>query len=434
MNVLQSELEHYFNLRCNLSDLKNPTRRFVRDSIYKITGELKIPPYESPKAANIYKNIYEVIEDLVGLKGLCAELDIPCEDIGLGHFLVPKGKPHRELMQKLVEAAKIKEAAQDLQEDYQHKLDDTIKRESQALHRNRSLTATLKKRRIQIEAEKEEAERIKQQISKLKHEGMGIINQAELKKQVLGKVINELQQVKAKEKAEKCKYDSIRVEHEHLDQKIVKNPEELKQDETRIERTLKARRSKNKELELKITITHDKRSVQNSLLRKIHSHVQDLEEALSLKKKLDRVEENHQKMRNLKARRGQRCDELIYQKESLTRELQDQTELTEKEKVIYMQLLEEKRRRMMELAGKQRDNEDFKRRVEEAKKQCELRKQQFEHQQQLSRKNKERVAQKCEEELEKNNQLFDSWCRNVGEKLQRRFEGIDLSMLTGEDS
>jgi len=431
---LQAELEHYFNLRCNLSDLRNPTRRFVRDSLYKITGDLKIPPFDSPKAENIYKNIYEVIEDLVGLKGLCAELDIPGEDIGLGHFLVPKGKPHRELIQKLVGAAKIKHAAQDLKEDYQHKLDDAIKRETQALHHVSSLTATLKKRRIQIEAEKEEAERIKQQISKLKHEGMGIIKQAELKKQVLDKVKNELQQVKAKEKAEKCKYDSIRVEHEHLDQRIVKNPGELKQDEIRIERILKGRRSKNKELELKITMTHDKRTLQNSLLRTIHSHAQDLGEALSLKKKLDRIEENHQKMRNLKSRRGQRCDELIMEKESLTRELKDQTELTAKEKVIYTKLLEEKRRRLTELAGKQRDNEDYKRRVEEAKKQCELRKQQFEHQQQLSRKNKERVAQKCEEDFEKNNQMFENWCQNLGEKLHRRFEEINLSILTGEDS
>jgi len=431
---LQAELEHYFNLRCNLSDLRNPTRRFVRDSLYKIMGDLKIPPFESPKAENIYKNIYEVIEDLVGLKGLCAELDIPGEDIGLGHFLVPKGKPHRELMQKLVGAAKIKHAAQDLKEDYQHKLDDAIKRESQSLHHVRSLTATLQKRRIQIEAEKEEAERIKQQISKLKHEGMGIIKQAELKKKVLDKVKNELQQVKAKEKAEKCKYDSIRVEHEHLDQRIVKNPEELKQDETRIERILKGRRAKNKELELKITMTHDKRTLQNSLLRTIHSHAQDLGEALSLKKKLDRIEENHQKMRNLKARRGQRCDELIMEKESLTRELQDQTELTAKEKVIYMKLLEEKRRRLTELAGKQRDNEDFKRRVDEAKKQCQLRKQQFEHQQQLSRKNKDRVAQKCAEDFEKNKEMFDAWCQKLGEKLHRRFEGINLSILTGEDS
>jgi len=429
---LQEELEHYFNLRCNVSDLRNPTRRFVRDSLYKITGDLKVPPYESPKAENIYKNIYEVIEDLVGLKGLCAELDIPGEDIGLGHFLVPKGKPHRELLQKLVGAAKIKHAAQDLRNDYQHKLDDAIKRESQVLNHVASLTATLKERRIQIEAEKEQAERIKQQISKLKHEGMGIIKQAELKKQVLDKVQNELQQVKAKEKAEKCKYDSIRVEHEHLDQKIVKNPEELKQDETRIERTLRGRRSKNKELELKITMTHDKRTLQNSLLRTIHSHAQDLGEALSLKRKLDRIEENHQKMRNLKTRRGQRCDELIMQKESLTRELQDQTELTAKEKAIYKQLSEENRRRLTELASKKRDNEDFKRRVEEAKKQCELRKQQFEHQEQLSRKNKERVAQKCEEEFEKNKQLFDGWRQNLIEKLHRRFKGVNLSLLTGE--
>jgi len=431
---LQPELEHYFNLRCNVSDLRNPTRRFVRDSLYKITGDLKVPPFECPKAENIYKNIYEVIEDLVGLKGLCAELDIPGEDIGLGHFLVPKGKAHRELMQKLVGAAKIKHAAQDLKEDYQHKLDDATKRESQALHHVRSLTATLKKRRVQIEAEKEEAERIKQQISKLKHEGMGIIKQAELKKQVLDKIKNELQQVKAKEKGEKCKCDSIRVEHEHLDQRIVKNPEELTQDASRIERTLKGRRSKNKELDLKITMTHDKRTLQNSLLRTIHSHAQDLGEAVSLKRKLDRIEENHQKMRNLKARRGQRCDELLMEKESLTRELKDQTELTAKEKVIYMQLLEEKRRRLTELAGKQRDNEDFKRRVEEAKKQCDLRKQQFEHQEQLSRKNKERVAQKCEEDFERNKQLFDSWCQNLGEKLHRRFEGINLSILTGEDN
>jgi len=431
---LQEELEHYFNLRCNHSDLRNPTRRFVRDSLYKITGDLKVPPFECPKAENIYKNIYEVIEDLVGLKGLCAELDIPGEDIGLGHFLVPKGKPHRELMQKLVGAAKVKHAAQDLKEDYQHKLDDATKRENQALHHVRSLTATLKKRRTQIEAEKEEAERIKQQISKLKHEGMGIIKQAELKKQVLDKIKNELQQVKAKEKGEKCKCDSIRVEHDHLDQRIVKNPEELRQDASRIERTLKGRRSKNKDLDLKITMTHDKRTLQNSLLRTIHSHAQDLGEAVSLKRKLDRIEENHQKMRNLKARRGQRCDELLMEKESLTRELKDQTELTAKEKVIYMQLLEEKRRRLTELAGKQRDNEDFKRRVEEAKKQCDLRKQQFEHQQQLSRKNKERVSQKCEEEFEKNKQLFDSWCKNLVEKLHRRFEGINLSTLTGEDS
>jgi len=431
---LQAELEHYFNLRCNLSHLRNPTRRFIHDSLCKITGDLKVPPFESPKAENIYRNICEVIEGVVGLKGLCAELDIPGENIGIGHFLVPNGKLHRELMLKLVGAAKIKHAAQDLKQDHQNKLDDAIKRESQAVNHVRSLTATLKKRRIQIEAEKDEAKRIQQQIAKLKHEGMGIIKQTELKKHVLDKVKNELQQVKAKEKAEKYKYDSIRVEHEHLDQRIVKNPEELKQDETRIERILKGRRTKNKELELKITMTHDKRTLQNSLLRTIHSHAQDLGEALTLMKKLDRLEENHQKMRNLKARRGQRCDELIMEKESLTRELTDQTELTEKEKLIYSKLLEEKKKRLAELSGKQRDNEDFKLRVEEAKKQCQLRKQQFEHQQQLSRKNKERVAQKCEEELEKNKQMFDTWCQNLGEKLQCRFERINLSILTGEDS
>merc|ERR1719233_2260839 len=273
-----------------------------------------------------------------------------------------------------------------------------------------------------------------QQISKLKHEGMGIIKQAELKKQVLDKIKNELQQVKAKEKGEKCKCDSIRVEHEHLDQRIVKNPEELKQDETRIERILRGRRTKNKELELKITMTHDKRTLQNSLLRTIHSHAQYLGEAVSLKKKLDRIEENHQKMRNLKARRGQRCDELSMEKDSLERELQDQTELTGKEKAIYMKLLEEKRKRLTELAGKQRDNEDYKRRVDEAKKQCELRKQQFEHQQQLSRKNKDKVAQKCKEDFEKNKQMYETWCQKLGEKLHRRFEGIDLSILAGENS
>merc|ERR1719427_2053712 len=166
-------------------------------------------------------------------------------------------------------------------------------------------------------------------------------------------------------------------------------------------------------------MTYDKRTLQNSVLRTIHCHAQDLGEALTLKKKLDRLEENHQKMRNLKARRGQRCDEQIMEKESLTRELTDQTELTEKEKVIYLKLLEEKKRRLAELSGKQRDNEDFKRRVEEAKKQCEQRKQQFEHQQQLSRKNKERVAQKREEEFQKNNQLFDSWYQNLAEKVHR---------------
>jgi len=431
---LQAELEHYFDLRCNASDLRNPTPRFIRDSLYKIMGDLKIPHFECEKADNIFKNLYEVIQDLVGLKGLCAELDFPVEDIGLGHFLIPKGKAHRELMSNLIGAAKIKHAAEDLKEDYQHKLDDAIKRETQAMHHMKTLTTTLKKRRIQLDAEKEEAEIIRQQISKLKHEGMGIIKQAELKKQVLDKVKSELQQVKAKEKAEKCKYDNIRVEHDHLDQRIVKNPDELKQDEVRIERILKGKRAKNKELELKITMTHDKRTLQNSLLRTIHSHTQDLGEALALKKKLDSIEENHQKMRNLKARRCQRCDELSMQKESLTKELQDQTELTAKEKTIYTKLLDEKRRRLADLAGKQRDNEDFKRRVDEAKKQCQLRKQQFLRQQQLSRQNRERVAQKCAEELEKNKQMFETWCHDLEEKVKHRFEGISISVLTGEDS